>query len=356
MIEPAAPPLSIHTIVVISLTITLGIAYYTFTIYNTSIAAAISTVSNGIVTNNSAYSYSDNNKTTYKEYTMPLLTKLLADVLNSRLEKSAAILEITSGLPEITSRPDIQLLNQSLEAYHGIPESVNDGKRNVARNILSNYDDFSSVFFLTPNGDMYMLEPYSGQQNLTMNNWAFRNYYKGAIANNDTYLDDVISFVATNENQVIISLPIYSEMKNGNNDSDIIDNTDNNLRGVWAGALNLDIYDQLLQSFDLPFADIGERILILDSKGQKIADSFDENSLSQPYNDKKDLVSFNNLTGFQNALNGEEGSFVEIVNGTQIFISYSPVKAFHNTVIVLWMIPINNNSIYMQGNQSQMNE
>jgi hypothetical protein len=32
-----------------------------------------------------------------------------------------------------------------------------------------------------PNGDEYMVEPYSRQQNLTGNNFAFRDYYKGAV-------------------------------------------------------------------------------------------------------------------------------------------------------------------------------
>ena len=37
------------------------------------------------------------------------------------------------------------------------------------------------------------LEPYSTQQNLTKNNYAFRDYFQGAIKTNDIYLGNVIT-------------------------------------------------------------------------------------------------------------------------------------------------------------------
>ncbi len=43
-----------------------------------------------------------------------------------------------------------------------------------------------------PNGDAYFVEPCSQQQNLTGNNFAFRDYYKGAVDTHNTYLRDVI--------------------------------------------------------------------------------------------------------------------------------------------------------------------
>jgi hypothetical protein len=42
------------------------------------------------------------------------------------------------------------------------------------------------------NGDAYLFEPYSTQQNLTINNFAFRDYFQGAIKTNDVYLGNVI--------------------------------------------------------------------------------------------------------------------------------------------------------------------
>src|SRR3712207_9421713 len=50
--------------------------------------------------------------------------------------------------------------------------------------------DFQVIFFLMPNGDIYLVEPYLQQQNLTGNNFAFRDYYKGAVESRNTYLSD----------------------------------------------------------------------------------------------------------------------------------------------------------------------
>ncbi|HZD35675.1 MAG TPA: hypothetical protein VE130_10755 [Nitrososphaeraceae archaeon] len=52
-------------------------------------------------------------------------------------------------------------------------------KRKVAQDIISNYDDVQVIVLLMPNGDVYLEQPYSRQQNLTSNNLTFRYYYKG---------------------------------------------------------------------------------------------------------------------------------------------------------------------------------
>src|SRR3712207_6803997 len=43
-------------------------------------------------------------------------------------------------------------------------------KRKVAQDILNTNKDFQVIFFLMPDGDIYLIEPYSQQQNLTGNN------------------------------------------------------------------------------------------------------------------------------------------------------------------------------------------
>jgi hypothetical protein len=46
---------------------------------------------------------------------------------------------------------------------------------NRAQDILTADRDLQVISFLMPNGDIYMVEPYSRQQNLTANNFAFRD-------------------------------------------------------------------------------------------------------------------------------------------------------------------------------------
>ncbi|HKG40590.1 MAG TPA: hypothetical protein VKA98_00470, partial [Nitrososphaeraceae archaeon] len=117
-----------------------------------------------------------------------LIVKLLADNLEDRFNKSAAILEITSRLPELKN---VSYANSIDTTLHGIPQDLDIEKRKIAQDILTADRDFEVIFFLLPNGDMYLEEPYSNQQNLTRNNFAFRDYYRGAVSTGETYLGNV---------------------------------------------------------------------------------------------------------------------------------------------------------------------
>ncbi|MDW0309126.1 MAG: hypothetical protein QN543_11020, partial [Nitrososphaeraceae archaeon] len=113
-----------------------------------------------------------------------LITNILAKNLENRIQKAGAILEITSKLPQVRDVPYAHLLNQTLNTLHGIPQYADIEKRQVVKNILSSNNDLYEIFLLMPNGNMYFLEPYSIQQTLTLNNFAFRDYFQGAIKTN----------------------------------------------------------------------------------------------------------------------------------------------------------------------------
>jgi hypothetical protein len=118
-----------------------------------------------------------------------LLVKLLANNLENRLNKSAAILEITGELPQVKNASYASSISSEL---HGIPIDLDIAKRKIAHDILASDKDLQVIFFLMPNGDVYMLEPYSRQINQTGNNFAYRDYYKGAVSTGNTYLDNVV--------------------------------------------------------------------------------------------------------------------------------------------------------------------
>ena len=119
------------------------------------------------------------------------LTKILAKNLENHLQKAGAIIEITSKLPQVRDIPYTHLLNQTLETLHGIPQYADIQKRQLVDNIIASNSDFYELFLVMPNGNMYLLEPYSIQQTLTKDNYAFRDYFQGAIKTNDTYLGNV---------------------------------------------------------------------------------------------------------------------------------------------------------------------
>jgi hypothetical protein len=80
-----------------------------------------------------------------------LVVTLLANELETRLNKSGAILEITSRLPEVNSAPFASSISPEL---HGIPRDADIPKRKVAQDILAADKDFQVIFFLMPNGDI----------------------------------------------------------------------------------------------------------------------------------------------------------------------------------------------------------
>jgi hypothetical protein len=211
--------------------------------------------------------------------------RVLADELETRINKSGAILEITSKLPEVSSTPFASSISPEL---HGIPEDADMPKRKVAQDILDTDKDFQLIFFLRPNGDMYMEEPYSRQENLTANNFAYRDYYRGAVDSHNTYLGNVIVSASSGRPQTNIAVPIFSK-----NNGTVV--------GVWAGGLNLTNFSQSLQSLNLTN---NERVVYIDQLGQKIADSNNQSlSRSNSLNE-----SFADLQSFKNAINGESGT------------------------------------------------
>jgi len=242
--------------------------------------------------------------------------KLLAQDMANRLEKAAAILELTGKLPEVKNLTSVNMLDETIGQSKGISQNADIPKREVAKNILEKYGEFQVVFFLMPNGDIYIEEPYSLQKNLSKTNFAFRDYYKGVITNNDTFLGNVIVSASSGQKQAVMAVPIYL----GANGS---------LTGIWAGGLNMSEFNESLQLLNLTN---NERIAYVDNLGQVVADS--------DVNKSKTPESFATLQSFKNAIKGQSGSIVDTVNNTKMLVTYQPVKAFHNTWAVLLMQPL----------------
>jgi len=246
-----------------------------------------------------------------------IITKLLANNLQNRLQKAGALLEITSKLPQVNNTSFANLLNQTLTTLHGIPKDADIKKRQVAQDILSNNKDLQIIFFVMPNGNVYLEEPYSRQLNLTTNNLAYREHFQVPIKTHNTYLGNVVTSASSGRSQAVIAVPIYS----GKDNSTLI--------GVWAGGIDFHVLNTELQSLNLP---AGERAVYVGHNGQKVADS--------NVNSSNKAESFGNLQSFKNAIDGKSGSNIEevVVNGTtasKMFVTYHPVKAFQNTWAVL---------------------
>jgi hypothetical protein len=249
-----------------------------------------------------------------------LIVKLLSNNLEDRLQNVGSILNMTSKLPQVRNTSFAHLLNQTLATLHGIPQDADIEKRQIAQNILDSNNDLHEIFFIMPNGDIYISEPYSVQQSYNIPNLAFREYFQGAIRTNDTYLGNVItSAAAPGVREAEIAVPVYSLKDN----STIV--------GVWNGAINFnDLNEELQQSLNLTSLEGNARVVYVDSNGSKIADSDPNNTNPEE--------SFANLTSFSNAIiNGQSGSTVETIGDAKMIVTYQPVNVFNNTWAVLFM-------------------
>jgi hypothetical protein len=75
------------------------------------------------------------------------------------------------------------------------------------------------------------------------------------------------------------------------------------------------------------------RVVYVGHNGQKIADS----DISKG----KTPESFAALNSFKSAINGKSVSTIDTIdNNTKMLVTYQPVKAFHNTWVVLLRRPI----------------
>ena len=266
----------------------------------------------GISTN---YNITDSNST---RNSISLIENILAKNLENRIHKAGAIFEITSKLPQVRNLPYTHLLNQTLNTLHGIPQNADIEKRQLGMSIISNNNDLYEIFFIMPNGNMYFLEPYSIQKTLGKNNYAFRDYFREAIKGNDTYLGNGLNTAAASGIRTAqIAVPVYSLKDNST------------IAGVWASSIDFNVLNKELQSLNLTSLGDSTRVVYVDSKAQKIADS-DMTKSTIP-------ESFSNLKSFRAAVSGQTGSTIEKVNNKNMLVAYQPVNAFHNTWVVLSM-------------------
>jgi len=264
------------------------------------------------------YNTNENNSSLLNEL------KNIKTILETKVTKLATALQIASSLPQILQPPNINLIDSKI---NGIPEDTDIEKRKIAKILLDQFNEFSSIVFLLNNGDVYFDEPFERQLNLTTNNLSFRDYYQVVEQTKKTYLSDAIISKATGRNLAVIATPVIKE---------------NDMIGILYGTINFNNYDQFLQSLNLQN---NTRLVIIDKNGAKIGDSNEnETSISKESFEKKE--QFSNLTSVKFALEGKSGSILEKFNGKESQITFLPYDIFQNKRIL----------ILIQGCNSDVNE
>ena len=206
----------------------------------------------------------------------------------------------------------------------GIPEDADIEKRKIAKILLEQFKEFSSIDFLLKNGDIYFDEPFQGQLNRTVTDLSFREYYKMVVQTKETYLSDAIISKTTGRNLAVIATPVI--------------NNENNMIGILLGTINFNNYDEFLKSYSLQN---NSRLILIDKNGVKIGDSKEKGtSVSKESFEKK---QFANLTAVKLALDGKSGSTVEKFDGKESQITFLPYELFQNRRILLLIQDCNHN-------------
>jgi hypothetical protein len=274
---------------------------------------------------------------------MSIILNLLSNIIETRINKSSSLLELTSKLPEVTN---VSYANMITEKFMGISQSLDLQKRDIARNILEKDIDIASIFFLIPKGDTYMGEPYSDQQQLPRLNYADRDWYKGVTKTNDTYTSTVFLSAAIHVPAIAIAVPVYGNSIE-NNVGIKVNQTFAPIVGYWVGIINPVRINEDISDFNL--LNSNNKVLLVDHNGTRVFEllprskvnvtSLPSSSSSSPLFDNQSqsqsLKSFSYLQSVQNALEGQSGSTVELIDGIKTTIYYYPVQIHPHTWALL---------------------
>ncbi len=241
-----------------------------------------------------------------------ILAKQIANRLELRFGDAIKIMQLTSKNDHITNPPLASAIDSKL---NGIPENLDTDRRKVMHDVFETYGGFQNLLFLLPNGDVYINEPFVFQKNMTASNFAFRGWYKDVISSNNITVSQVITSKSSIKPNVVIALPIFSQ--NGS------------LEGILTASLSLDKIQEYLKSLQ---SYTNERILVLDSAQTVAADSGGILK-GQKFSDITTVT--------QKGLGGESGTATDTINGTKMFMVYSPLKVGQTTWAVISMQPYN---------------
>ena len=202
---------------------------------------------------------------------------LFASLIKDKISNIVDILEISSKDKALMNVPFIK--NVSSE-YNGISSSLDLDKRNLGKDILQRNKDLASIFFVLPNGDIYLGEPFSHQEKLPRINFADREWYKGVTKSNQTYISSIFLSASVNAPALAIAVPIYLSVNGLDNQT-----SSSTLNGYWVGIINLRSLQDIFESLFLKTKD---QFVLIDHNGTELLET------------KKYNLEVVNTTNFEN--------------------------------------------------------
>ena len=201
---------------------------------------------------------------------------------------------------------DVPFIKNVSSDYNGISSSLDLDKRNLGKDILQRNKDLASVFFVLPNGDIYMGEPFSDQEQLPRINFADREWYKGVIKSNQTYISSIFLSASINAPALAIAVPIYFQVNEMDNQTGA-----STLNGYWVGIMNLRSLQDIFESLSLQTKD---QFVLIDHNGTELLDT------------KKYNLEVVNTTSFENELTSRSLSKMAQQVNLETFEHFDTIK------------------------------
>ena len=234
-------------------------------------------------------------------FALGLFAELVQDRINSiinNLEQSSED-GIFSTLPFLTNLS---------ESYHGIPGDLDRDKREALDYILKINPDIASIYFVLPNGDIYLGEPYMHQEQLPRLNYADREWYKGVTALNSTYVSSVFLSASINAPAIAIAAPVWSN----NNETNSSANNKDVIIGYLVGIVDLKSVKGIIKNIDPN--KIGQ-LFVVDKNGTELVSSVD----NYKNGTLKNFDYFERLISNETQLNFSNQTISDDLNSTLIF-------------------------------------
>ncbi len=227
----------------------------------------------------------------------------LVSEFETNLLDIVSLLEITAKEKSVINIPFSDQIDPKI---HGIKEDQDVEKREIAKAVLSNEENLDAVYFVIPNGDMYLVEPYQYQVGLASSNFAFRDWYKGVTSTKSVYVSELFFAQGKKGDTIAIVMPVKSES------DDFV--------GIWGGLIDLNSWNKQFGEINLAK---NENVLIVDHNGNAVIDSKRKSSNT--------IESYLHLQGVNRALAGNSGGIVDTINGQSSFVVYAPVTVGPHT-------------------------
>lgn len=132
---------------------------------------------------------------------------LFSNLVDSKIINTMSIIEFASQTHLMS---DFAYKSNVSEKLHGIPGDLEKSKRELLSDILKSNPDIATIFLVLPNGNIYLGEPFSDQEQLPRLNFADREWFEVVSAQDTIYVSSIFQSAAINAPAIALAVPIYS--------------------------------------------------------------------------------------------------------------------------------------------------